>query len=339
MKSGNEVLLAHGGGGQLTEELIAEVFIPAFSNETLNQLGDSARLPNVPSDHNIALTTDSYVVQPPFFPGGDIGRLAVCGTVNDLAMVGAQPKYLTCGMILEEGFSIDDLKRVVASMSVAAQEAGVSLVAGDTKVVPHGSADKIFINTSGVGWIPKERTPDVKKIQAGDAIIISGTIGDHGTVVMATRENLGMHVKLESDTAPLNGLVEELFKGSIDIHAMRDPTRGGLAQTLCEMSKASGLHMELNEAALPVKKEVTAIADILGLDILQIANEGKLVMFVPDKDADKALRICQAQPLGCDAAIIGRVSDTGDSMVSLQTRFGGNRIVEQPMGELLPRIC
>ena len=339
MKSGNEVLLAHGGGGRLTEELIEEVFIPAFSNDTLNQLGDSARIPNAPADHNIALTTDSYVVQPPFFPGGDIGRLAVCGTVNDLAMVGAQPKYLTCGMILEEGFSIDDLKRVTASMSVAAKQSGVCLVAGDTKVVPHGSADKIFINTSGVGWIPRVRALDVKKIQAGDAIIISGTIGDHGTVVMATRENLGMHVQLESDTAPLNGLVEALFKGSIEIHAMRDPTRGGLAQTLCEMAKASGLHMDLKEDALPVKSEVLAIADILGLDILQIANEGKLVMFVPNKDAEEALRICQAQPLGCNAAIIGRVSHTGDSMVALETRFGGNRIVEQPMGELLPRIC
>ncbi len=339
MKSGEKVLLAHGGGGRLTEELIEEVFIPAFSNDTLNQLGDSARLPHAPPDYSIALTTDSYVVQPPFFPGGDIGRLAVCGTVNDLAMVGAQPKFLTCGMILEEGFTMDDLKRVVASMAEAAEQAGVNLVAGDTKVVPHGSADKIFINTSGVGWIPKGRTPDVKKIQAGDAIIISGTIGDHGTVVMATRENLGIHVELKSDTAPLNGLVEALFDGGVEVHAMRDPTRGGLAQTLCEMAKASGLHIDLKEDALPVRSEVTAIADILGLDILQIANEGKLVAFVPKRDAEKALRICQAQPLGCDAAIIGRVSDTGDSMVALQTRFGGNRIVEQPMGELLPRIC
>ncbi len=339
MKPQDTVLLAHGGGGRLTQELIETIFLPSFSNETLDELGDSARLDSPPPDHATALTTDSYVVQPLFFPGGDIGRLAVCGTVNDLAMVGARPKYLTCGMILEEGFLLQDLRRIVRSMSEAASEAGVQLVAGDTKVVPRGGADKIFINTSGVGWIPPGRPTGTKLVAPGDSILLSGTLGDHGTVVMAERENLGFRTDLKSDTAPLNGLVEALYESGVQIHLMRDPTRGGPAQALCEIATAANLHITIDEAAIPINPGVKSLADLLGLDILQIANEGKLIAFIPEKDGRRALEVCRSHPLGRQAELIGRVEDKGNPIVELRTIYGGSRIVEQPMGELLPRIC
>jgi hydrogenase expression/formation protein HypE len=334
----NEILLAHGGGGRLTEQLIAEVFLPALGNEVLREMEDSARLEAPPPGHRLALTTDSYVVQPLFFPGGDIGKLAVCGTVNDLAMVGSQPKQLTFGLIIEEGFPISWLREIVASAASAAREAGVQIVAGDTKVVPRDSCDGVFINTSGVGWIPKDRDVAVQNIRPGDSVIISGTIGDHGTAVMACRENLGLSSDLASDVAPLSSLVEALFDAGVPVHALRDPTRGGVAQALGEMAVRSGVHISLDEADLPIHHEVTAVCDLLGLDVLQVANEGKLLAFVPEDASDRAIEALSSHRLGARAKVIGKTKK-GEGLVELRTTVGGRRIVERPTGELLPRIC
>lgn len=345
MDTKEKILLAHGGGGMLSQALIEEVLLPPLQNEVLTEMDDAACLSVPPADHRMALTTDSYVVQPLFFPGGDIGRLAVCGTVNDLAMVGAQPRELTCGLILEEGFSLADLRTIAASMAAAAAEAGVRIVAGDTKVVPRGSADGVFINTAGVGYIPPKRRVGVDRIAPGDHILINGTLGDHGTVVMAARENLGLETDLKSDVAPLTTLVEMLFEAGIEVHALRDPTRGGLAQALGEMAERAALRFVVEERALPVAPAVTTICDLLGLDVLQVANEGKLLAFVAQDDGERARELLASHPLGAAAALIGRVAEsrsrTGSDRgrVELHTAAGGSRIVDRPAGELLPRIC
>ncbi len=333
-----QILLAHGGGGSLTHELIEEVFLAAFHNSALDDLSDSAVLPAPPEEHKLAFTTDAYVVSPYFFPGGDIGYLSVCGTVNDLAVVGARPVSLTCAFIIEEGLPLEDLKKVVSSMAQAAKRAGVQLVAGDTKVVPKGKGDGLFITTAGLGHLPRSRKIGPRWIQDGDAILVSGTLGDHGTTIMATRENLGISGDLASDLAPLNGLIASLFDAGVDVHAMRDPTRGGLAQTLVEMAASSKLRFDIEEDAVPVLPSVQAVCDMLGLDVLQVANEGKLVLFVPASDAKKALDVMTAHDLGKDASVIGSVT-TGRPSVVLQTASGGARLLEAPTGELLPRIC
>lgn len=338
MKLTDQVLLSHGGGGTLTSSLIEQVFVASFSNPILDTMDDSALLDLPHEDSRLAFTTDSYVVNPIFFPGGDIGKLAVCGTVNDLCMVGAVPRYLSCGMILEEGFSMEGLRRIVSSMSETALDAGVLLVTGDTKVVPRGKADGLFINTSGVGWVPEAREVSGSKARPGDAVLLSGTLGDHGVAIMATRENLGIESDLQSDVAPLNSLVEALFAEGIRIHAMRDPTRGGLAQSLGEISRRSSVRIVLDEISIPVREDVVVICDLLGLDVLQVANEGKLVAFLPRDQASRALDVMRSHPLGRRAACIGRVME-GSHVVELRTRAGGRRLVESPSGELLPRIC
>ena len=332
------VLLGHGGGGRLTHELIEEVFVGLFDNEHLAELADSARLPTPPSGFRPALPTDAYVVSPRIFPGGDIGRLSVCGTVNDLAVVGAEPKYLTCAFVLEEGLALAELETIARSMAQAAREAGVLLVAGDTKVVPKGKADGIFVTTAGLGWIPEGRDLGAHRIAAGDAVIVSGTIGDHGTTILAAREGLGLTTDLTSDVAPLWRPIKRLFEAGISVHALRDPTRGGVAQTLVELAQQARLRIRIREADLPVRGSVRAVCDLLGLDVLQVANEGKFVAFVPEEEAGRALEVLRQDSLCQDASIVGRVEDA-PPMVVLDTAVGGSRVVEPPTGELLPRIC
>ena len=338
MSQDETILLAHGGGGSLTQELIENLLLPAFGNDVLRALDDSACLTDIPSDHELAFTTDSYVVSPYRFPGGDIGRLAISGTVNDLAMVGARPVHLSCGLILEEGLPIADLKAMVQSMRETANEAKVTIVTGDTKVVPRGNGDGIYINTSGIGWIPRGRRISVSTVRPGDAVLVTGTMGDHGTAVMATRENLGLTSDLRSDVAPLAGLAATLLETGVEVHGMRDPTRGGLAQTLCEIAARQSVRIDISQDDIPVRPSVEAICDLLGLDVLQVANEGKFVAFVPKEQAEIAWTALKKHPLGIDAAIIGEVV-AGRPSVVLHTSAGGARLVEPPTGELLPRIC
>ncbi len=285
-----------------------------------------------------AITTDSHVVSPLFFPGGDIGKLAICGTVNDLAMVGATPVALTCGFVLEEGLSFELLQRVVQSMKETAKEAGVYIAAGDTKVVGRGVADKVFINTSGIGKIADGINISGANAKEGDVIIVSGTIGDHGIAVMSARENLGFETMLESDVAPLNYLVEAMISAG-EVHVLRDPTRGGLATSLVEISEQSNVIVEIDEPSLPVKPAVNAACEMLGFDPMFVANEGKLVAFVKESDADKILDVMKKTKYGEDATVIGKVVGTGKSQVRLRTAIGGTRLVDMLPGEMLPRIC
>ena len=329
----DRVLMGHGGGGKLTHRLIEEVFYPAFDNPMLRQNHDGCVFPV--EKGRIAFTTDSFVVSPLFFPGGDIGDLAVNGTVNDLACCGARPLYLTAGFILEEGLLISDLKRIVASMKAAANRAGVSIVAGDTKVVERGQCDGVFINTSGVGtvadgvWIAPERAME------GDVVICSGPIGVHGVSILSARESLGFETSLKSDTASLNGLTTALLQSA---HVFRDPTRGGVVTTLNEIASAASKEIILDEASLPIPESVRSAADLLGLDPLFIANEGIMLIILPEKDAPEALRILQSRPEGKEAVVIGRV-EKGSPMVRMKTLFGGSRILNMYEGEQLPRIC
>ncbi len=330
------ILLAHGSGGRLTHELIRDLFLSELSNPFLDALGDAAVLP--PQSGRLALTTDSYVVRPVFFPGGDIGKLAVCGTVNDLSMVGARPLFLTIGFILEEGLPFADLRRIVRSAAQTAREAGVQIVAGDTKVVDRGSADQVFINTAGVGLIPEGVSLSPSAIRPGDVVLVSGTVGDHGIAVMAQREGLGLSTSLASDCAPLNGLAQAVVACG-GVRVMRDPTRGGLATTLVELAQAGGVGLEIDESAVPVKDAVRGACELLGLDPLYVANEGKLVAVVAAEAADAALAAMQAHPLGRDARIIGRATDGHPGRVVLKTLLGVSRVVEMLTGEQLPRIC
>ncbi len=333
------ILLAHGSGGQLSHDLVARVFAVAFANPILSRLDDSAMLGAPAPGERLAFTTDSYVVSPLFFPGGDIGRLAVCGTVNDLAMNGAQPLALSAAFVIEEGFPIADLERIAASMAAAAREAGVEIVTGDTKVVERGHADGCFITTAGVGVAPPGIDIAGANARPGDAVLLSGTVGDHGLAIMSQREGLRFETPLASDAAPLNGLVRAMLETAPEIHCLRDPTRGGLATTLNEIARQSQVEIIVEEGQIPVRPAVRGLAELLGLDPLYVANEGKLVAVVPQAAADRVLAAMRSHPLGQETAIIGRVQSGRAGRVALHTALGAHRILDMMVGELLPRIC
>ena len=331
------VLLAHGGGGTLTHRLIETLFLPSFSNQSLAARHDGAVLDW--GSRKLAFTTDSYVVRPLFFPGGDIGTLAVNGTVNDLAMCGARPLYLSAGFILEEGFPMASLRRVVASMSRAAAESGVQLVTGDTKVVDRGKGDGIYINTAGIGVVQAERAIAPAGVRSGDAILLSGDIGRHGIAIMAVREGLAFETTIESDCAPVAGLVLGLLDAGIEVHCLRDLTRGGLASALVEIAEASRLHFTLQETAVPVREDVRGACEILGFDPLYVANEGRFIAFVPERDVDRALALMSSHPLGEGSRRIGSVTEDPAGMVTMRSSIGAGRIFDMLSGEQLPRIC
>jgi len=337
----DHILLGHGSGGKLTARLIEQMIVPAFRNPVLEALDDQAIFPV--EGGRLAFTTDSYVVTPIFFPGGDIGELAVNGTVNDLAMGGAQPRWLSLAFILEEGFPLREFARVVESTRRAAARAGVAIVTGDTKVVGRGSGDKVFINTSGIGVVPPGVSLSSRRVQPGDAILLSGTVGDHGITIMCQRQGLELDGPIASDTAPLHELVAAALAAYPDVHAFRDPTRGGVAATLVEIATRGKLGVELgieiDENAIPVNDTVRGACEILGLDPLHVANEGKLVAFVPAEGAECVLAALRAHPLGKEASRIGRVVAGHPGFVTARTAIGGERIVDLPFGESLPRIC
>jgi len=332
-----EIVLAHGSGGKLSHQLMEKMVLPQFRNELLEPLHDGAIFSI--GDQRLAFSTDSYVVSPIFFPGGDIGKLAVHGTVNDLAMCGARPLYLSVGFILEEGTPMEDFWRVVQSMRQAADAAGVKLVTGDTKVVDRGKADKIFINTAGIGVLVDGVDIHPGRAEPGDKILISGSIAVHGIAIMSVREGLEFETEIASDTAPLNALVEAMFTASKNIHVLRDPTRGGVTSALSEIAQAAKVGMLLEEAAIPIDEDVKGACEILGLDPLYVANEGKLLAIVPPDDADKILAAMRAHALGKQAAIIGEVRADHPGFVMMHTRVGGTRVVDMLSGEQLPRIC
>jgi hydrogenase expression/formation protein HypE len=330
------IVLGHGSGGRLTAQLIHDIFLPAFDNEILRKMDDQAVVQI--GGTRIAFTTDSFVVTPLFFPGGNIGKLAVNGTVNDLAMSGAKPLYLSASFIIEEGFELEELFAVTRSMGEAAREAGVAIVTGDTKVVNRGSADKVFINTSGVGLVPDSIEISAAKAKPGDAILLSGTIGDHGMAVFSKREGLEFEGSIVSDTVSLYPLVESMLLVG-EIHTLRDPTRGGLGTSLCEIAAAAGIGIEIDAKSVPVREDVKAACEILGLDALFVANEGKLVAFVEPARADAVLSVMRARPQGHDAALIGHAVSAHPGMVLLRTEVGGTRLIDLPFTEQLPRIC
>lgn len=332
-----KILLAHGGGGTLTHQLISKLFLNQFDNEYLNQLHDGA----IFDINNIrfAFTTDSYVVNPIFFSGGNIGELAINGTVNDLSVCGAKPLFISVGFIIEEGFDIEDLWKIVLSMQKSAEKARVKIVTGDTKVVEKGKGDKIFINTSGIGIVYEGVNISPQNCKPGDVIILNGKIAEHGIAIMSEREGLEFETKIESDTAPLNELVEEIFKVSKKISVMRDPTRGGLASALNEIASSANVKIQIDESEIPISEEVLGACEILGLDPLYIANEGKLLVFVDESDADKVLDAMKKHPYGKESKIIGRVVEKGEPIVLMKTLIGSTRIVDMISGEQLPRIC
>jgi hydrogenase expression/formation protein HypE len=329
--------MTHGSGGRAMAQLIEELFLAAFDNDWLRAANDNACF--AVQGGRMVMATDSHVVSPLFFPGGDIGCLSVHGTVNDVAMSGAKPLYLSASFILEEGFPLADLKRIVDSMAHAAREAGVPIVTGDTKVVEQGKGDGVFITTTGVGVVPEGVNISGDRARPGDAILVSGTLGDHGVAIMAQRESLGFETTIQSDTAALHELVARMVEAVPDIHALRDPTRGGLATTLNEIARQSGVGMMLQEEAIPVRQEVEAACEFLGLDPLYVANEGKLICICAPEHADALLTVMRAHPLGAEAAIIGSVHADPHHFVQMETGFGGKRIVDWLTGEQLPRIC
>lgn len=335
--AGERILLGHGSGGRLSHRLIKELFLPAIGGEKLAPLADAAILPQSPGE--LAFTTDSFVVTPVEFPGGDLGRLAVCGTVNDLAVMGARPLYLSAGFLIEEGLPLDLLQRLLGSMRAAAEEAGVEIVTGDTKVVEHGACDQLFINTSGIGRLEEPRWHGLGAVRPGDRVIVSGTIGDHGLAVLACRNDLHFESPIRSDCAPLWTLVDSLRRGGIGVRWMRDPTRGGLGTTLNELVEDQPFGVRLEETAISVRPEVRALADILGLDPIYVANEGKLVAVVPAESEGAALATLRAHPLGAEAVVIGTVVADHPGRVVLATRVGGTRLVDMLTGDQLPRIC
>lgn len=331
------IQLAHGAGGRLSADLIDKLILPRFTNSVLDKLEDQAVLTLKPG--RIAFSTDTFVVSPLFFPGGDIGDLAINGTVNDVAMSGAKVEALSVGFVLEEGFSLDEFHRILCSMEAAAQKAGVRIVTGDTKVVGKGSCDKIFINTSGIGVIPNGISMSASSLQAGDKVILSGTLADHGMAVMTVREGLSFKTSVSSDTAALNGLIHDMLAKCPAIRTMRDPTRGGIATSLNEFAETSKVGIRLDEKTIPVKDSVMGACEILGIDPLYVANEGKLVAIVPQSDAAAVLDAMKQHPLGCDAVVIGEVVSDHPGMVTMRTLLGAERIVDMPVGEQLPRIC
>ncbi len=337
-----KVTLAHGGGGKAMRDLIDDVFVQAFNNPMLAPLEDQARI--LLADlalhgDRLAFTSDSFVVDPLEFPGGDIGKLAVCGTVNDLAVGGAKPLYLSCSVIIEEGVEVELLRRIARSMAATAARAGIAIVTGDTKVVGHGSCDKLFINTAGIGVIRAGLDLGAYRARAGDVILVNGFLGDHGAAILAARGDLRLESVIESDCAPLNGLIDALLDACPEVKFIRDATRGGLATVVNEIAEASGVGIELDEKATPLREDVKGICEILGLDPLYLANEGKIVVVAPAAVAEKACAAMAAHPLGRDAAIIGHVTQAAAGRVVMQTHFGGKRIVDMLVGEQLPRIC
>lgn len=338
MQADERIVLAHGGGGELTANLIRHRFLPHLHNSALSLLSDSAVLPW--SSRQVVFTTDSYVVTPLEFPGGDIGRLAVAGTVNDLAVMGARPMALSLGLILEEGLHVERLDRIITSIANACEEAGVEVVTGDTKVIERrGAEDSMFINTSGIGWLREGVHPDMARIKPGDAVIVSGTIADHGLTIISLRSGMEFDSDLKSDTAPLNGLIAEMLSTGTGIRFMRDATRGGLAGVLTDVSESCSLSIQIAEAQVPISRTARHAAEMLGLDPLNVANEGKIVCFVENRDADRLIATMRRHPLGHHAAIIGHVTDAQPPLVELNTVVGGQRIVQRPYGEDLPRIC
>ncbi len=338
----DKVLLGHGSGGVMMRRIIDEVFFKAYETEELAQGNDAADLPLPQNGERLAYSTDSFVVTPQFFPGGDIGHLAICGTVNDVATSGAIPKYLSAAFILEEGYPIKDLQRICASMAKTAKEAGIHLVTGDTKVVNRGHGDGVFINTSGIGFIPKGRHLGGQFCKPGDKILVSGTLGDHGITIMSCREQLSFTTNLKSDAAPLNHMIQHVLEAAPDVRCFRDPTRGGLASTLNELAEQSGVNMEIEEDSVPIHDAVRGACDMLGYDVYQVANEGKMVCVVAPDEADAALKAMKEDPHGKDAAIIGEVQPKEEghaSRVTLRTGFGSTRILDMLVGEQLPRIC
>jgi len=334
----NIILLAHGAGGKKSADLISSLFLRYFGNPILDLLGDSAVLES--GGQRLAFTTDSFVVDPLFFPGGDIGKLAVCGAVNDLAAAGARPLALSAAFILEEGLDFETLERVTASMSDAAADVGVSIVAGDTKVVTRGSADRMFITTSGIGLLPDGiELPSPERAAPGDVVILSGTIADHGMAVMACREGIRFSSEIQSDCAPLHGLVAAVLEAAPSVHCLRDPTRGGLAAVLNELAARSGVCIEIEESSMPVSEDVRVACELLGIDPLHVANEGKMIAIVPQGEAEKALGAMRRHPRGSRAAVIGRVQAAPAGRVRLRTVMGSLRILDVPAGDLLPRIC
>jgi hydrogenase expression/formation protein HypE len=334
----DRIVLGHGSGGKLMHDLIAKTFLPAFDNALL-RAGDDAAVFRLSACSRLALSTDSHVVYPLFFPGGDIGRLAVCGTVNDVAMLGAQPLYLTAGFILEEGLEVDVLQRVLASMREAAAEAGVQIVAGDTKVVQKGKADGLYINTTGLGAVLTGVEISGANAKPGDVVILSGPIGDHGIAVLGARGELGFDADVQSDVAPLNHLIMSMLDASEAIHVLRDPTRGGVATTLNEIAKQSQVGITLFEKNLPVRPAVRAACEMLGFDPLYVANEGKLIAIVGREEADRVLEVMRLQRYGAEAVIIGEVQAEAPGRVLLKTAIGSHRLIDVLLGEMLPRIC
>ena len=331
------ITLAHGSGGKATNKLIDNLFYKYFNNELLSQKNDSTVLP--PLNGRIAMSTDSFVINPIFFEGGDIGKLSICGTVNDICMSGAKPLYISVGFIIEEGLTINELEKIVQSMAKTANEAGVKIVTGDTKVVEKGSCDKIYINTTGIGIIENNRYLSGDKVRAGDKVIVSGTLGDHGMCIMNKREDFGFKSTIKSDCCLLNELISDILSVSTNIRVLRDPTRGGLATTLNEIIEHSNVSIEIKEENIPVKQEVAAMCDILGLDPLFIANEGKLVVIVDKNDADNVLSIMKKNPVGENSVLLGEVINDGKNKLYLKTNIGGKRIINMPEGEILVRIC
>lgn len=333
-----QIVMGHGAGGRMSHQLIQKAFVSAFQNTALNA-GDDAALVEPGLRQKLSISTDAHVVSPLFFPGGDIGKLAVCGTVNDVAMLGAKPLYLTAGFILEEGLPMDTLKRVVESMRAAAEEAGVQIVAGDTKVVQKGKADGLYITTAGVGVVREDVNVSGANAKPGDVVILSGTIGDHGIAVLGARGELGFESSLQSDVAPLNHLIAAMLDASPNIHVLRDPTRGGLATTLNEIAVQSNAGILLKEEVIPVHPEVNAACEMLGFDALYVANEGKLVAIVPKEEAQKVLAAMKSTKYGEGAVIIGEVVAEPKSRVLLKTVLGSTRVVDMLAGDMLPRIC
>ncbi|MBX3063635.1 MAG: hydrogenase expression/formation protein HypE [Anaerolineae bacterium] len=331
------VLLAHGSGGKMTHNLLEKMIVPAFNNPLLEARHDGAVLQM--GEAKVAFTTDSYVVRPLFFPGGDIGKLAVTGTVNDLAMCGARPLFLSVGLIIEEGLPMETLWRVIQSMRQTAAAAGVAIVTGDTKVVDKGKGDGIFINTAGVGTLLTDRQIAPSQIEPGDTIILSGDLGRHGICIMAVREGLAFESEIESDCAPLNNIVSRLIEAGVEIHCLRDLTRGGLASSLVEIAQAAQRQINIDESVIPVREDVRGACELLGLDPMYVANEGRFIAIVAQKDARKALSLLRDHPLGADAAIIGEVGSEDSDLVTMRSAIGTSRIVDMLSGEQLPRIC
>jgi hydrogenase expression/formation protein HypE len=330
--------MTHGAGGRAMAQLVDELFVAAFDNPMLSAGNDQATFEVAAG--RMVISTDAYVVSPLFFPGGDIGRLAVCGTINDVAMAGARPLHLAASFVLEEGFPLRDLARIVRSMALASRESGVAIVTGDTKVVERGKGDGVFVSTTGVGVIPPHVVgPSGERARPGDVVLVSGTLGDHGVAILSCREGLSFETTLASDSAPLHRMVARIVEAAPDVHVLRDPTRGGLAATLNEIARRSAVGIVLDEAAIPVREEVAAACELLGIDPLHLANEGKLVCVCAERDADAVLAAMRADPLGGDARAIGRVVEDEHRFVEIETTFGGRRVLDWLTGEALPRIC